>query len=428
MNWVMLPDAIMLENCDSMWAEPGWESSWSHWHSTWRMATLAPQPFLQWLRNIQDQIYPWATRVTLGSHGYHHTPSPDSAWNPFHEFILYQPEEHLERFHVMRDDFAAAGLDTTMITAIRYPGHRTSQSGLMAAIRYGYTFYCNGVRWFEWSGGEPYWNQHLTRFVSPDGTIWGTNTVWWADYASQYPIEYLTSVLDRGKHALTGGHPSQMWFNGDPMAYERVDSICTMMEETPYFGWLLPEEYGSFLDETSRIVFTSIRSTPAGIEAEFTGAAGLGQTLVAEPALGQQVQWVRLDGIPMVWEQRGARVFAFPGPVGGGLHSLRFEYIQTGVEEDPSIQEPQTPVVTASNPFGSSLAFQVTGLAPESVVSCRLIDISGRIADSGSLTADPSGAVQGSIDTSRLPSGVYFLAFESSGHPTSSARLTHLHE
>jgi len=103
-------------------------------------------------------------------------------------------------------------------------------------------------------------------------------------------------------------------------------------------------------------------------------------------------------------------------------------YTSTGIEEQPSVQEYRTPVVTASNPFGSSLAFQVTGLAPQSIVSHSLIDITGRIACSGMLTADPSGEAQGSIDTSRLPSGVYFLAFESSGHQTSSARLTHLRD
>jgi len=43
MNWLLLPDGILTDNRDSVWYEDGYEDSWSHWHSTWRMSTEAPQ-------------------------------------------------------------------------------------------------------------------------------------------------------------------------------------------------------------------------------------------------------------------------------------------------------------------------------------------------------------------------------------------------
>lgn len=410
MNWVILPDAILGPNCDSMWAEEGMDESWSHWHCTWRLATLAPPEYLQWLSNVQDDVYPWADRVTLGSHGYHHTPSPDSAWDPYHEFITFEPEEHLERFAVIRQDLSACGLDTSLIHAIRYPGHRTSQSGLEAAMVYGYDFYCNGVRWYEWMGGEPFWDQYLSHYVVPGGEMWGTNTAWWGDYQSMYPCEYLSKVMDRGKHALLGGHPIAMWGNGQYAAWARIDSLCSSLESLDHFGWLLPEEYGAFLAQTSGILFESIRAGPSELTAVFSGAATEGQTAVAALPGGFQVSWVFLDGSPIGWETRGERLFSVLPDLGQGTHTLVIcrEGSSTGEGHVPA--PPGGPGMSLPCPLRSRAVLALAGFPPGSRVGLDFIDSSGRISMSMQILTDQAGSAEVLADLGDLPVGLYFAA------------------
>jgi len=182
MNFLILADAILTPNRDSVWFEPGCEDSWSHWHCTWRISTLAPPEYLEFLLNIQNDVYPWADRVRMGSHGYHHTPNPDSSYGGYHEFITYEPDEHQERFRVSMLDIDACGLDTNLVRVIRFPGHRSSLSGLQAIIDHGFTFFCNGWRLIDWYAGKQFRNQWISRFQTVNGRIWGSNSVWWGDY------------------------------------------------------------------------------------------------------------------------------------------------------------------------------------------------------------------------------------------------------
>lgn len=420
MNWIVLPDAILAPNCDSMWAEPGYENSWSHWHSVWRLAEFAPPEYRQWLRNIQDDTYPWAGQVTLGSHGYHHTPSPDSAWDPFHEFITYEPAEHLERFRVMMEDLAATGLDTSLVKAFRFPGHRTSQSGLEALAAHDFDLYCNGIRWYEQMGGEPFIDQYISHYVEPGGEAWGTNTVWWGDYPPA-PYAYAETVLERGKHALLGCHPDRMLGWGDPAVYASIDSICTVFEEMPHFGWLFPEEYGRFLQDASRLRFSSLSRVGDTITVRFSGGAPAGQTMAADIPGTVAVTGVTLDGVPLQFDRRDSTLFAVLPALAPGLHVFEVQLRGTGGAAGPEPAESRA--IVAENPARGSIRLRLGSLVSGTDLSILVMDSAGRVvADAGSLDISGSGRVM-TIPACGIPPGVYFVILVSGdGRIVGSAR------
>jgi len=415
MNWLLLPDGILTPNRDSVWAEPGYEDSWSHWHGTWRVATEAPPDYLDWILGIQDDVYPWADRVEIGSHGYHHTPNADSSYGEFHEFITYEPGEHMERFRMFMLDCAMIGMDTTMMRTIRYPGHRTSLSGLYATIAHGFDFYCNGIRWYEWMGGFPFWDQYVSMYRTPAGRIWGTNTVWWADYQSAYPTEYLSTVLSRGKHALIGAHPLAM-LEPYPTAYDRVDSICTSMEEDyPHFGWLLPSEYGDFLAECWEIDVTSITCLPDGIRMDFTGAASRDQYVVAVLSEELVPEEVLVDGIPVEWELRdGNRLFVGVDGLASGSHRVEVSWWNTGISGEVS-PGADAAVLTAASPSPSMPVVAGEGF-PRGECFLRMYDLCGRCVAETRTEADSGGRFTAGMGAAGPPpAGIYVLTASSEG-------------
>ena len=189
------------------------------------------------------------------------------------EHVVPEMSEEEKTINMMIDqDLTDMGLCLDSLRVIRYSGHRTSLSGLYATIAHDFEFYCNGERFMDQMAGEPFYDMYLSRYETPAGRMWGTNTVWWADYASAHPTVYLSTVLERGKYALLGGHPICMWYGGNPDAYWRLDSICTSLEQDyGYFGWLLPIEYGRFLEDTYRIEVTGMRTGQDFIELDFSG-------------------------------------------------------------------------------------------------------------------------------------------------------------
>ena len=420
MNWLILPDGILTPNRDSAWCEPGWEKSWSHWHCTWRISTLAPPDYLEWLLNIQNDVYPWADRVNLGCHGYHHTPNPDSSFGEYHEFITYEPDEHMERFMMTMSDFNDMGLDTTMIRSIRYAGHRTSLSGLYATIAHGFEYYCNGVRWWEWMGGEQFWDLYISKYQTPEGRIWGTNTVWWGDYVSQQPYEYLSAVLERGKHCLLGAHPINMlapeaW----PEPYNRIDSLCTSLEtDYPHFGWLFPIEYGEFLEDCYNITVKSIRWIENGLAMDFSGSTPSGQTIVAELPPEVIIEEVLIDEAPASWETRsGGRLFVTASGLGPGDHSLIVNWSCTGIEEEENGEPAISPVLSVSNPSGRSIIISGSGFM-SSPCAISVYDLSGRELIRKQVSSDANGSFTAVIDWTTgertyPPNGVYFITAQS---------------
>ena len=407
MNWLILPDGIFDLNADSMWFEPGYEESWSHWHSTWRVSTEATQEFLDWLLKIQNNVYPWANRVRLGCHGYHHTPNPDSTSGSLHEFITYEPAEHLERFSVSDQDLLDMGLSLDSLRVIRFPGHRTSLSGLYATIAHGYEFYCNGVRWYEEMGGEPFYDLYLSRYETPEGRLWGTNTVWWGDYPSAYPCEYLSTVMDRGKHALMGAHPISMWDLGNPSAYDRIDSLCTSLEQDyEHFGWVLPIRYGRFLEETYRISVGRMRTGSSHVEMVFAGSTGRGQCIVVEVPSQLPPESVTIDGQPVPYELRPeTRLFVECGALSPGEHTLLVQFAGTGIEPDvPETSSP--PRLTCNpNPFTASVVITGRGFSPGSVL--RIYDLGGRLVLEESFTGSFLWSVAAA--SPGLPPGLYIV-------------------
>jgi hypothetical protein len=430
MNWLILPDGILTPNRDSVWAEPGYEESWSHWHGTWRISTEAPADYRQWLLNIEDHVYPWADRVELGCHGYHHTPNADSSFGEFHEFITYEPEEHLERFRMSMLDLDAMGLDTTLIRTIRYPGHRTSLSGLYATITHGFDFYCNGIRWYQWMGGYPFWDQYLSMYRTPEGRIWGSNTVWWGDYQSEYPVEYLSTVLTRGKHALIGAHPFSLLDPGIyPVPYNRADSICTSMEQDyPHFGWLLPSEYGDFLAECWEMSITSTGYFDDGMAITFTGSTSCGQTIVMRLTDELIPQQVTVDGTTVGWEMReGNRLFIGVNGLGSGLHEVRAYWLNTGIS-DGVTPDSTVPMLHAANPSGWMPIIAGEGF-PTGTCTLSVYDLSGRRVAGETVQIDGSGAFSTSLDLSEGVSttGLHFVVAESDGVRVSRSLMLLLH-
>ncbi|MDM7992340.1 MAG: hypothetical protein QUS11_03430 [Candidatus Fermentibacter sp.] len=418
MNWIILPDAILAPNCDSMWAEQGFEQSWSHWHSVWRLADFAPPGYRQWLVDIQDDALPWAGQVTLGSHGYHHTPSPDSAWDPYHEFITYEPAEHMERFSVMRQDLAAIGLDNSQIRAMRFPGHRTSQSGLEAVAAYGFDFYCNGIRWYEQIGGEPFIDQYMSHYEEPGGSIWGSNTVWWGDYPPA-PYEYATTVLDRGKHALLGCHPDRMFGWGSPAVFASIDSICSVFEGMPHFGWMFPEDYGLFLEEEAGIAFTSLGNPGNLVTASFEGSAGPGLTFVTEVPDSETVLYVKLDGVSIPWEARSSRIFVVLPALPAGGHSVEAclqgpEGVADGVEQVEA-------TMVAVNPCSGSMRLALSGLDEGGAATLLVYDCAGRIVADEPLE-DLPGDTELTVGLPGAPPGLYLAILVRQGSRPLTAR------
>lgn len=423
-NWLILPDGILTTNRDSVWFEPGWEESWSHWHCTWRISTLAPPEYLDWLLGIQEDLYPWADRVNMGSHGYHHTPNADSSFGEFHEFITYEQLEHMERFRMAMLDIDAMELDTNMVRVIRYPGHRTSLSGLRATIAHGFEFYCNGVRWPDYMGGERFIDQYISRYETPEGRLWGTNTVWWGDYNSMYPYEYLSTVLERGKHCLLGSHPISMLEPSlYPLPYDRMDSICTSMEQDyPNFGWLFPIEYGEFLETCWNIDVTAIHLLDNFIEMNFSGATPAGQTAVVLLPDSVINPVVTLDGYIADWELRpGGRIFIDISGLAEGSHSLQVNWSPTAIEQNACFPVDLL-TLTAPNPLsGSVLTVCVEGLpSGAGELSISLYDLTGRLmlkkffetGSESSLYMDFTMSGEVGI----IPPGVYILVAECGNH------------
>jgi hypothetical protein len=425
MDWLLLPDAILTPNRDSVWFEPGYEDSWSHWHGSWRFCTEATPEYLQWLRNIQNRVYPWADRVNMGSHGYHHTPNPDSSYGEFHEFINYEPQEHQERFSMFFSDLAACGLDTSLVRVIRFPGHRTSLSGLQAVIDHGFTFYCNGWRLIDWYAGKQFRNQWISRYQTPNGRIWGSNSVWWGDYQMMYPTEYLSEVMEKGKFGLLGCHPISMlavWGGAySPEAYARIDSLLTSLE-TDYdnFIWLFPSEYGDYLENCFNIRENSLRSEDTHLELSLTGFIPDGLTICAALNPLDQVESVLLNEEPVQWELRsGGRLFAVLPETAFGDHSVTVVFNPLGIEDGDSVliedgvSTSQLSICTISPCSNEQIIVNVQGIPTGETFDLRVFDISGRVI------AMQTEVFNGSVHTinisSGLPAGIYYITATAQG-------------
>jgi hypothetical protein len=417
MNILILGDGILEPNCDSMWYEPGYQDSWSHWHCTWRVATEAPADYKQWLINIQNDVYPWSERVNLGCHGYHHTPSPDSAWDPYHEFITYELEEHQERFDMIQSDYTDIGLDAQeAMRTLRPPGNRVSLSALWALVDHGFRYYSNGARWNEWMAGEWFWDLYLCKYETPHGRMWGANTVWWADYLMMSNYDYLITVMDRGKHGLLGGHPMEIFGNGDEAAYDRIDSVCTSLEQDyAHFGWLLPLDYAEFMDELYVSTVDSVRSTWTSASMHFTGSTSYGQTVVAKLPESVSDISATVDGQPATWElYDGNRVFVDADGLSGGSHQVTIQWEPVGIEEESTSEPGERIGIFAPNPTGRSIPVSVTGLGGNQLCELSVFDMAGRRLASKSVSRGAPGPLQ--VDfmlPSNVSTGVYILTARS---------------
>ena len=425
MNIVVLLDGILAENSDSMWFEPGYEDSWSHWHCTWRISTLATEEFKQWMINIQNDVYPWADRVNLGFHGYHHTPSPDSACDPYHEFMTFELAEHQERMLMISNDFSDVGLDPQQsMQTIRCPGNTTSLSALWAFIDYGVKFYSAGTYYETWMGGEWFWDMYLAKYETPNGRLWGVNTSWWGDYTHQMPYIYLSTVMDRGKHALLGGHPGAMWNQGEQYAYDRIDSVWTSLEDDyPHFGWVFPVEYAEFMEELYVLTVDSIRNDDHSASIFFTGSTSMGQTLVARIPSGVTVQQVRIDGLDAVWEDYGDnRIFFDADGLAGGSHEAVITWYPLGINQEGYINNRDL-ILSTVNPSGLLINVTVEGLQNGEDFQLQLFDMTGRLVMEPRFFIMTGDATEVLLQMSPSASeGIYFLRLQT-GNSTTTGKV-----
>lgn len=423
MNILVLPDGILADNCDSMWYEPGHQDSWSHWHSTWRVSTEAPEDYKQWMRNIQNDVYPWADRVNLGCHGYHHTPSPDSAWDPYHEFITYEPEEHQERFDMIQSDYADIGLDVEMTSrTLRPSGNESSLSGVWAMIDHGFEYLSNGTRWNEWEAGEWFWDLYLTKYETPNGRMWGANTVWWGDYNQMMDYERLITVMERGKHGLLGGHPIAVVGASPGVAYDRIDSLCTSLEQDyDNFGWIMPVHFSDLMEELYQLKVDSLRCTSNSASIHFHGATGSGQTVVCRaPDYACDID-ATVDGSPAEFDlYDGNRVFVDVDGLSSGGHVATVVWQNTGVESSVG-SESVGLSIRVGCPASGRIPVSLRGLEPESSCRLRLFDMAGRAVAEAGIEADGSGSAFLEMAAgSDLPAGTYVLAVSSAGSTASA--------
>ncbi len=417
MNWIILPDGILDGNRDSVWYESGYQDSWSHWHCTWRISTEATPEYLQWLLSIQNNVYPWADRVRMGSHGYHHTPNPDSSYGGYHEFITYEPVEHQERFRMNFMDLNDCGLDTNMVDVIRFSGHRTSLSGLQAIIDHGFTFYCNGWRLIDWYAGERFLNQWITRYQTANGRIWGSNTVWWADFGSpQCPYEYLAEVLEKGKFSLLGCHPVSMFatLSGQAIkdsAYARVDSVITSMEnDYENFIWLFPSEYGDYLESCFNVRVNSILGSGSTLSMSLTGAIPEGMTFCAQLNPLDTVYGVYLDGDAIPWELRSnGRLFAVSVDRPFAEHIVTVDLSPMGSAEE---HYESGFGLQAVNPGHSGrLALELPGYPEGIPAAVSVFDVTGRVVYSSPVEPQNESLVL----NRQFEAGLYLIRMESEG-------------
>jgi hypothetical protein len=209
---------------------------------------------------------------------------------------------------------------------------------------------------------------------------------------------------------------------GNPDVFASIDSLCTAFEELPHFGWLFPEEYGLFLEQTAGIRFSSIRSTDTSLTACFDGSAALGQTMVVDAVPGGSAEAVYLDGDPISWETREGRLFAVLPPTGPGGHVFEVRFDGPVGIGSPGIAGNLR--LTVTNPaVCGSIDLVVDGISGGAglMLSASLFDCAGRLLATSAAPCDASGHAAFSFPAADLPAGCYLLAAGLDGERIGSA-------
>jgi hypothetical protein len=374
---------------------------WAGYHSADRFKNYAPADYIAWLQDIANHnpAYPWMTRTDLGSHGYHHTQSPQELNEHEFEITGYDRAEAL--FHAIHDDLNYTGLSADHIQAgIRFPGFQYVQDALRAGAKWGIRFYDNYKEFMHF---------RLTHQIFPEGEIWGVNTCWWADYSDELPdygrpfadIQY---ILDRGKIALLGGHPIASFVPDQPGSYARMEAAMQLIDQYPNLEWVWPVEIADRIERITGTHNFVFNHTAEGYEFSYNGGLGTDDTLIVDSIPSSIVAAITIDSMPIAdYEYRNGRLYISHCPMGAGEHTVRIPtYTFT-----PSLSSITLKVYP--NPSPGIIKFNALG-SRINAVKVKIYTLDGTCVDDGSnwtWTVPSPSTWLAQRDLTKLASGVY---------------------
>jgi len=269
MSWLMVPDAI-IEAQDL--ANPDYPSGkWWQAHSVHRILTAAPEPYKQWLHNIDrhHKVLGYEDRVALGNHGLHHTPEREYGHN--WEFQYYDPIFCDSTFSAIVREYDQLGLSSASRQWIRFPGFMFSRSAIDALIK-------NRFLLFDYDQGAI--GAPWIFFLAPQGRIWGLQVQWEGDTPQPYSV--MDQALSRGMVCHCAGHPGVWFRDGDPAAFAYLDSLFFAAERNyPHLGYLWPDELARFAEQTARLQSIDLQYTARMVTFSFFGQTD-GQSVYIE--------------------------------------------------------------------------------------------------------------------------------------------------
>jgi hypothetical protein len=378
---------------------------WWHAHGSRRIATNAPQAYLDFLQFIESGgvSYGWEDRVCLGMHCYHHTASElYPLGSPYsNEFDFYDPAGDSGRFAMIHRDLVSSGLTDASFRVFRFAGHKHQMPAVRACIE-------AGVKLMDC--GETLWQFLLGPIIQPEGVIWETNTNWWCDSSYWQDPAMVEFILKRGELVLSGGHPLAVFPLNNPAQFEIVNGVFQQMEtQFPYMRYFFPEEFADFCEESRRWWDVETHSTPSSLTFTFYGSARHGQTIVALlPDSGGVISAAFVDSQTIPFYTRGNRIFVPLPDLPEGYHTVS---LATVIGVQPSDTDAHLPQRIAfgmpfPNPCNAWLILPVD-LPKATEVQYQLFDALGRTAARGSQSF-PGGRQRLSLQVDALPSGKYF--------------------
>jgi len=389
---------------NTWWDGEGLE--WWHAHQYRRLATEAPEEYLEYLRLLESGniSYGWEDRVRLGMHAYHHTPNElyPLGGDNVHEFNFYDPEGDSARFEIMHRDLIDCGLTEASFKTMRFPGHRHQMPTVLECAKYG-------VRFID-SAGNYALNCLLGATILPYGVVWETNHGWWCDEHNWYDPQVMYPVLSRGELVLGGGHPLTTFPLTNPQQYEIINDIFYQLEATfPYMKYYFPDDFGDFCEESRQWWDVEYVDGASALEYNFYGAAKENQTIVAELSdIGSAILPPVVDYQPVDYEIRGDRIFIELPELELGYHSVALEKgigvkrtgANTALPDKIHLGAPYP------NPCNAWITFPLE-LPTAAEIQYSLTDILGRIVNDGTIWRN-SGYRRISLNLNDLASGIYF--------------------
>jgi hypothetical protein len=249
---------------------------WTDAHGPERLATKAPQHYLSFLQRLENHtvVYGWEDRVSIGCHGYHHTPSVFEH-DPKYEFQYYDPYGDSLRMRAIFSEFNRIGLTKASLRYWRSPGFGFTKSLLDLLVDNGFVF-------FDAPAAAD--SQFGACMLQRGGKrMWLVNNGWWADYTSYkgYSAERLLSVLAQGHLAVIGGHPEQIFFRQSDSSFQRFKGVMSSAKRAcPALGYVLPEEWADNAEAIYKLQTEGAQRRGDSVVFRFSGNCTAGNTVL----------------------------------------------------------------------------------------------------------------------------------------------------